>query len=87
MTNTHDTVLEVIEAQSLESKIILVAKLICGEINAHMRLESNETGNLFQVVGVSFIPAGAFIQGKRALTLRPVNHEKKLKKGEHLFSI
>ncbi len=86
MMTVNRTGLEVIEAQSLESRIVVVAKLICGEIHAKMILESTETGNLFQVVGISFIPASAFVQGKRTLTLKPITHQGKLKKGEQLFS-
>jgi hypothetical protein len=86
MMSVHDTGLEVIEVQSFESKIVLVAKLIYGEIKTNMFLEANETGNLFQVIGIAFIPADAFAQGKRALILKPINHQEKLKKGAYLFS-
>ena len=77
MTTVNRTGLEVIEVQSLESKMVLVAKLIYGEIHTRMIFESGETGNLFQVVGISFIPADALVQGKRALTLKPLNHQEK----------
>ena len=32
------------------------------------------------------MPADALAQGKRALTLKPINHKEKLKKDEYLFS-
>ena len=86
MKTSNGTGLEVIEAQSLESEIVLVAKLIYGEIHTHMIFESSETSRLFQVIGISFIPADVLAQGKRALTLKPISHQQKLKKGEHLFS-
>jgi hypothetical protein len=86
MIRDENTGLEVIDVHPLKSKILLVAKLLSGEVHTNMILESKETGHLFQVIGISFIPADAFAQAKRALTLKPIHHQEKLKTGEHLVS-
>jgi hypothetical protein len=81
---TTPTRFEVLEVSSAGRAVIVAGRLLAGEVREDMILETGETSGQWRVSGLAFIPAEAWAQGMRGLSLIPLETGASIQPGQVL---
>lgn len=77
---------EVLEAVRHGRYTLAAVRVLAGELHAENTLVVADTGERWRVLGFGFIPADAWADGRRALSLASIGEVKPLGRGDRLLA-